>query len=144
MSAPHLDPYLFFDGNCAEAMQFYHRTLGGKMEAMLRYADSPDAAACAAGSGDRIMHACIDLNGQLLMASDCPQGQPYEGMRNVSISLVYGNVGEAKQVFDALAEGGKVMMPMGPTFWAETFGMLTDRYGTSWMIGGGMKPKQPG
>ena len=75
------------------------------------------------------------------MASDCPEGQPYEGMKNVSLSLLYPTVADAKAAFDALAAGGKVIMPMGPTFWAESFGMLTDRYGTSWMIGGGMKQK---
>lgn len=142
MTLPKMDPYLFFDGNCAEAMQFYQRTLGGKLEAMLRYADSPEPAQCPAGSGERIMHASIDLNGQLLMASDVPQGQPYDGMKNVSISLLYPTADEAKRVFEALAAGGKTIMPMTPTFWAESFGMLTDRYGTSWMIGGGMKSKQ--
>lgn len=142
MTLPKMDPYLFFDGNCAEAMQFYQRTLGGKMEAMLRYGDSPQPGQCPPGSAERIMHASIDLNGQLLMASDCPEGQPYEGMKNVSISLLYPTAAEAKPIFDALAAGGHVVMPMSPTFWAEGFGMLTDRYGTSWMIGGGMKPKQ--
>jgi len=142
MSLPKMDPYLFFDGNCAEAMQFYQRTLGGKMEAMLRYSESPEPNQCPAGSGERIMHACIDLNGQLLMASDCPGGQPYAGMKNVSISLLYPTAADAKRIFDALAPGGQIVMPMAPTFWSDSFGMLTDRYGTSWMIGGGAKPKQ--
>lgn len=141
MSLPKMDPYLFFDGNCAEAMQFYQRTLGGKMEAMLRYSESPEPNQCPPGSGERIMHACIDLNGQLLMASDCPEG-PYAGMKNVSISLLYPTADEAKRIFDALAPGGQIVMPMAPTFWSDSFGMLTDRYGTSWMIGGGMKPKR--
>ncbi len=140
MSLPKLDPYLFFDGNCAEAMQFYQRTIGGRIEAMLTYADSPEPGHCPAGSDHRIMHACINLSGQLLMASDCPEGQPYDGMKNVALSLNYPNVDEAKAIFEALSTGGKVIMPLGPTFWAEIFGMLTDRYGTSWMIGGGAKP----
>lgn len=142
MTLPKMDPYLFFDGVCAEAMQFYQRTLGGKMEAMLRYSESPEPNQCPPGSGERIMHACIDLNGQLLMASDVPQGQPYGGMKNVSVSLLYPSAADAKRIFDALAPEGKIVMPMSPTFWADSFGMLTDRYGTSWMIGGGMKPKQ--
>jgi PhnB protein len=140
MILPKLDPYLFFDGNCAEAMQFYQRTIGGRIEAMLTYGDSPEPGHCPVGSDQRIMHACIDLGGQLLMASDCPEGQPYEGMKNVALSLNYPGVDEAKAIFEALSEGGKVIMPLGPTFWAEIFGMLTDRYGTSWMIGGGTKP----
>ena len=139
MSPPKLDPYLFFDGNCAEAMQFYQRTLGGRMQAMLTYAESPEPVPCPGESDQRIMHACIDLDGQLIMASDCPEGQPYEGMKNVALSLVYPGVDEARAIFEALAEGGQVIMPLGPTFWSEIFGMLTDRYGTSWMIGGGAR-----
>ena len=141
MTIPKLDPYLFFDGNCAEALRFYQKTLGGMLEAMMSYAESPVPEQCPPGSKDRIMHACIDLNGQLLMASDCPEGQPYAGMKNVSLSLLYPTVDEAKRTFDALAAGGKVVMPMAGTFWADSFGMLTDRYGTSWMIGGGTKQK---
>ena len=141
MTIPKLDPYLFFDGNCAEAMRFYQQTLGGKMEAMMSYADSPMPDQCPPGSKDRIMHACIDLNGQLLMASDCPAGQPYQGMNNVSLALTYPTVAEAKRTFDALAAGGKVVMPMAETFWADIFGMATDRFGASWMISGGMKQK---
>ena len=141
MTIPKLDPYLFFDGNCAEAMRFYQQTLGGKMEAMMSYADSPMPDQCPPGSKDRIMHACIDLNGQLLMASDCPAGQPYQGMNNVSVALMYPTVPEAKRAHDALAAGGKVVMPMAETFWADIFGMVTDRFGTSWMISGGMKQK---
>jgi PhnB protein len=143
MTTPKLDPYLFFDGNCAEAMRFYHATLGGKMDVMLRYGDSPQRGQCPPGSTDRIMHTSIDLGGQLLMASDVPEGQPYDGMRNVSLSLFYPSVDEAKRIFDSLAEGGKVIMALAPTFWADIFGMLTDRYGTSWMIGGGVKEKPP-
>jgi PhnB protein len=141
MTTPKLDPYLFFDGNCAQAMRFYQATLGGKLEALLTYAESPEPNQCPPGSADRIMHACIDLGGQMLMASDTPQGQPYDGMKNVALSLNYPSADEAGRIFDALAQGGKVIMPMAPTFWADSFGMATDRYGTSWMVGGGMKAK---
>ena len=140
---PVLDSYLFFDGNCAEAMRFYLATLGGNMDVMLRYGDSPQPGQCPPGSKERIMHTSIDLGGQLLMASDVPAGQAYGGMRNVSLSLFYTSVDEATRIFDALAAGGKVIMPLAPTFWADIFGMLTDRFGTSWMIGGGMKEKPP-
>jgi PhnB protein len=143
MTTPKLDPYLFFDGNCAQAMRFYQATLGGKLEALLTYAESPEPNQCPPGSKDRIMHACIDLGGQMLMASDTPEGQPYDGMKNVALSLNYPSADEAKRIFDALAQGGKVIMPMAPTFWADSFGMLTDRYGTSWMVGGGMKQNPP-
>jgi PhnB protein len=144
MQNPQLDPYLFFDGNCAEAIRFYEKALGGKPAGMIRYGESPEPDQCPAGSADRIMHAAIDLNGQLLMASDVPAGQPYDGMKNVSLSLFYQSVAEARRAFEALAEGGKVVMPLAQTFWADIFGMLTDRFGTSWMVSGGMKAKPQG
>ena len=142
MATPKLDAYLFFDGNCAEAIRFYHQVLGGKLQALMTYAESPDPQHCPPGSKERIMHACIELDDRLLMASDTPAGQPYEGMKGISLALSYPSVSEARKTFDALAAGGKVVMPLGPTFWADIFGMLTDRFGTSWMIGGGTK-QQP-
>jgi PhnB protein len=130
---PTLDAYLFFDGNCAEAMRFYERTLGGKLE-MMTHAQSPIAGQTPPGSADRIMHARLDLDGRSLMASDSMAGQPYAGMKGFSLSLTYPTAAEAKRIFDALAEGGNVTMPLQKTFWAEAFGMLVDRFGTSWMI----------
>ena len=132
-----LNAYLFFDGTCADAMRFYERTLGGKLE-MMTHADSPMAGQTPPGSAGRIMHARLGLDGGALMASDSMAGQPYGGMKGFSLSLVYPNVADAKRVFDALADGGRVTMPLQKTFWAETFGMLVDRFGTPWMVSGGM------
>ena len=132
-----LNAYLFFDGNCADAMRFYERTLGGKLE-MMTHADSPMAGQTPPGSAGRIMHARLGLDGGALMASDSMVGQPYGGMKGFSLSLVYPNVADAKAVFDALAVGGRVTMPLQKTFWAEAFGMLVDRFGTPWMVSGGM------
>jgi PhnB protein len=132
-----LDSYLFFNGNCAEAMRFYERTLGGKMERLMRYGESPDPQHCPAGSQDRVMHASLSIDGRLLMASDVPDGYPAPGMQGFALSLNYPSADEARRVFDALAEGGKVTMPIAKTFWAEAYGMLTDRFGTPWMVGGG-------
>jgi PhnB protein len=84
------------------------------------------------------MHARLALDGRALMASDVPQGQPYQGMNGFSLSLIYPSADEAKRVFNALADGGKVTMPVAKTFWADAYGMLTDRFGTPWMVGGGM------
>lgn len=133
---PQLDAYLFFDGNCAEAMRFYERTLNGKIEMMMTHAESPMGAQASPGNANRIMHASITIDGRLLMASDSMADQPYEEMKGFSLSLLYPTVAEAQQVFDALAKGGQVRMPMEKTFWAESFGMLTDRFGTPWMISG--------
>jgi len=135
---PTIDAYLTFDGNCAEAMRFYERTLGGKLEVLMTHAQSPIADQTPPGSANRIMHARLNLDGRLLMASDAMTGRPYEGMKGFSLSLIYPNLAEAKRVFTALAEGGRVTMPMEKTFWAEAFGMLVDRFGTPWMVNGGL------
>jgi PhnB protein len=135
-----LDAYLFFDGTCAEAMRFYERTLGAKLEMMMTHAESPMAAESppSPGSGNRIMHARLVIDGRALMASDSMVGHPYEGMKGFSLSLQYPTVADARRVFDTLAAGGKVTMPMQKTFWAEAFGMLVDRFGTPWMVNGPM------
>ena len=131
------DAYLFFNGDCADAMRFYERTLGGKLEIMMTHAESPMAAQTPPGSANRILHARLVLDGRMLMASDSMVGQPYEGMNGFSLSLVYPTVAEAQRVFDALAKGGQVRMPLQKTFWVEAFGMLVDRFGTPWMVSGG-------
>ena len=133
-----LDTYLFFDGTCADAMRFYQRILGGKLD-MMTNAQSPVADQTPPGSGDRILHARLDIGGRLLMASDAMVGKPYEGMKGFSLSLIFATPDEAKRVFDALADGGRVVMPLDRTFWADAFGMLVDRFGTSWMVNAGMK-----
>ncbi|AMO22005.1 3-demethylubiquinone-9 3-methyltransferase [Ramlibacter tataouinensis] len=134
-----LDNYLFFDGQCAEAMKFYERVTGGTLKMMMKYSESPEGQ-CPAGSENRIMHSSIMVGDRNLMASDSPVGE-HKPMQGFSLSLFYESPEEAKQKFDMLAEGGTVTMPIGPTFWAKAFGMLTDRFGTSWMVSGGeVKP----
>ena len=126
-----LEPYIFFDGNCAEAMRAYERLLGGKLE-MHRAGDAPGGS--APGSEDRIMHARLELGERSLMASDWLAPMPYEGMKGFHLSLHYPTVEEGKRTFDALAEGGQVTMPFEKTFWAAGFGMLVDRFGAPWMV----------
>ena len=137
---PSLDAYLVFDGNCAEAMRFYQRTLGGKLD-MMTHAQSPLAGhGASASNANRIMHARLSVDGRSLMASDSMLGQPYAGMNGFSLSLIYPTVAEAKRIFDTLAEGGRIAMPFDKTFWAEGFGMLVDRFGTPWMVNGNLAP----
>ncbi len=134
---PTLDSYIFFDGQCADAMRFYERTLGATVQMMMTYAQSPDPKACPPGDPNRVMHASIGLpGGRMLMASDSPEGM-HKAMTGFALALNYDTADEARKVFGALSEGGQVMMPMGQTFWVETFGMLTDRFGTPWMVSGG-------
>ena len=132
-----LDPYLFFDGTCAEAMRFYERTLSGKLETLMTQAESPMAGTASPGDGDRILHARLVFDGRVLMASDWMAARPFERMQGFALSLSYPNVADARRVFDAFAAGGRVTAPLEKTFWAEAFGMLVDRFGTPWMVSGG-------
>ncbi|MFJ3460579.1 VOC family protein [Achromobacter spanius] len=137
---PQLSAYLSFDGNCAEAMRFYERVLGGRLDALVRYADAPPDAAMPVLSDEdagRIMYARLTLDEQTLLGSDAIAGHPYPGSRGVALALVYPTVSDAHRVFDHLAEGGSVTMPLQKTFWAEAYGALVDRYGTRWMVSGG-------
>lgn len=138
---PQLEPYLFFNGNCAEAIRFYEKVLGGKLEMMMKASEAPAQEGCGAVDPNAIMHACVLVEGARLMASDWMGQEPYPGIRGVSLTLNYASVEEAKRKFDALAAGGKVIMPPGKTFWVESFGMLTDKFGANWMVSGG-KPAQ--
>src|SRR5260370_9244781 len=133
---PKLDTYLFFNGNCAEAMKFYEKTLGGKLD-MMKEKDAPKTAQGPQGKSDKILHARLAFDGGVLMASDWLTPQAYPGMGGFSVSLTYTKIDEAKRIYDALSKGGKVGMPMDKTFWVEAFGMIVDRFRTSWMISGG-------
>lgn len=137
---PQLAAYLSFDGNCAEAMKFYERVLGAKLEALITFADVPgDPNPPTGPDAKRIMHAYLTHPDFALMAGDAPPGIPYEGVKGVMLALTYDQVADAKRVFDALAQGGSIQMPPGETFWADFFGMCTDRYGTPWGVNGGSK-----
>jgi PhnB protein len=137
-----LSPYLFFDGNCAEAMRYYERVLGGKIEMMMSRGESPMAAEMVScgGSPDHIMHARIVFpGGSAILASDAMSNQPYEKMKGFTLMQHYETAEEARRIFGALADGGTINMPMEKTFWAEAFGVVTDRFGTPWMVGGAMQ-----
>jgi PhnB protein len=134
-----LNAYLGFNGNCAEAMRFYERVLGAKIEMMMTNAQSPMRDQMPPANDDRVMHARLALGDDLLMAGDAMIGcEPYKGMNGFSLTLSYPSAAEAKPVFEALSEGGNITMPLQKSFWAESFGMLTDRFGTPWIINGGL------
>ena len=130
----HLDPYLFFDGHCAEAMRFYERAFKGKLEMMQTWGESPGADNVAPDKRDRIMHARLNLGGRALLASDSETDEAFEGIRGFSLSVSFDSVEEAHRVFHELSDGGTVQLPIQETFWAKAFGMLVDRFGTPWMI----------
>lgn len=126
--------YLFFDGRCEEAIEFYGRSLGAKAEAVMRFKDNPDGPECIPpGAAEKIMHANIRIGKTQIMASDgeC-SGKP--GFQGFALTLSAPTDQEAERLFAALCDGGKVQMPMGPTFWATRFGMVADRFGVMWMV----------
>jgi PhnB protein len=135
---PTLNPYLTFDGNCAEAMQFYERALGAKLEMLLRYSETPTAMQNSPG-GDRIAHAHLVIDGSDVMGCDAMTDQPYQAMQGITLTLNYPTAAEARRAFEALSPGGKVGAPLQETFWAEAWGTVTDRFGTPWMVNGAMK-----
>jgi len=128
-----IETYLFFDGNCAEAMRFYERALGGKLD-LIPAKDAPPDAPMPPGSGDKIMHSRLEADGAVILASDWLAPAPYPGMGGFSVTLETPTVDDAKRLFDALVSGGQVTMPFGKTFYSDGFGMLVDRFGTPWMV----------
>jgi PhnB protein len=129
-------PYLFFDGRCEEAIDFYKKALGAEVGMMMRFNESPEKpppGMVPPGSENKIMHACIRINGADVMASDGnAKGKPkFEGF---SLTLNAKDEAAADRMFAALADGGQVQMPLGKTFFAKRFGMVADRFGVGWMI----------
>ncbi len=133
----HPIPYLSFNGNCADAMRFYERALGGKLEVLLKNSDSPYAAQTPKEHAARIMHARLALpGGGMLYAGDCPPQMNYSGIHGVGLTLNFDTVTQATAAFNALAEGGSISMPLQPMFWAKIWGMLTDKFGAPWIVNG--------
>jgi PhnB protein len=127
--------YLFFNGRCEEAIEFYRGALGAELQMLMRFRDSPEPpppGMLPAGYEDKVMHASLLIGESVVMASDgCGDGG---GFRSFSLSLSPADADEARRLFDALAAGGSVQMPLAPTFWSPCFGSLTDRFGLQWMI----------
>lgn len=131
-----IEPYLFFNGNCEEAVEFYRKALGAKVEMTMRFKDSPEPpppGTVPPGYENKIMHTSFWVGETMVMASDgC--GDEASGFKGFSLALTVPTEAEADRAFAALAEGGKVTMPLGKTFWSPRFGMLEDRFGVGWMI----------
>jgi PhnB protein len=132
-----VQPYLFFDGQCEEAIGFYQSALGAEVTMLMRYKEAPEApppGTLPVGSENKILHSSMRIGDAVVMASDghCQQGKPtFEGF---SLSLSPQTEAEADRLFAGLAEGGKVQMPLSRTFFSPRFGMVTDRFGVSWMV----------
>jgi PhnB protein len=128
-----IEPYLFFEGRCEEAMAFYEQALGAKVEAVMRYRDNPDGMHGPPGMEDKVMHALMRVGGAAVMMSDghC-SGQP--GFQGFGLAVTAPEEAAAHRFFAALAEGGEVRMPLGKTFFSPCFGMVADRFGVLWML----------
>jgi PhnB protein len=128
--------YLFFNGNCEEAVEFYRKALGAKVEMTMRYKESPEPAPpgmVPPGFENKIMHTSFRIGESTLMASDDCSGES-SSFKGFSLSLSVPSEAEADRVFAALADGGKVGMPLTKTFWSPRFGMVEDRFGVGWMV----------
>lgn len=128
-----IHPYLLFKGDCEQAFQYYEKALGGKIEAMIRHEGTPAEAHVSPEWRRKIMHARLTVGDQALMGSDAPL-ERFERPQGFSVSLQVKSPAEAERVFNSLAEGGTVRMPIQQTFWSARFGMLVDRFGIPWMI----------
>jgi PhnB protein len=131
-----IQPYLFFDGRCEEAIEFYRKTLGAETVMLLRWKDCPEPAQpgmIPPGSENKIMHGRLKISGSTVLVSDgeCRGKASFQGF---SLSVTVANNTEAERVFAALGDGGQVQMPLGKTFFSPAFGMLADKFGVSWMV----------
>jgi PhnB protein len=131
-----VQPYLFFDGRCEEAVEFYKSALGAEVTMLMRFKDSPEppSPGCVPpGAENKVMHASFRIGQTTVMASDgrCLGNPIFQGF---SLSLAVPNEAEAERLFATLAEGGQVQMPLTKTFFSPRFGMVADRFGVSWMV----------
>jgi PhnB protein len=129
-----INAYLGFDGQCEEAFLFYEKLFRGKIEGIFRYAGSPAESMAPPEWGNKVMHTTLIVDDNHIMGSDAPPGQNAGPVKRICMSIGLKDQEEAKRLFNGLAEGGTVQMPLAPTFWAAQFGMLTDRFGIPWMI----------
>ena len=128
-----VNPYLAFDGTCAQAFKFYETALGGTILMMMRLGESPMAAQATPETRDQIMHASMQVGNATIMGGDAPAGM-FSAPQGFSVSLGIDDEAEAERVFTNLSEGATIKMPLQETFWAKRFGMLVDRFGIPWMI----------
>lgn len=132
-----IEPYLFFNGRCEEALEFYRKHLGASVDFLMRYKESPEPpkpGMVPPGFENKVMHTTFRIGASTLMASDgCSTEKPnFDGF---SLSLAVSNEAEANRAFAALSDGGEVRMPLMKTFWSPCFGMVEDKFGIGWMVG---------
>jgi PhnB protein len=129
----NLQPYLFFDGRCDEALEFYKDAIGAKVGRLMRWKDSPDKTMCNAGNAEKVMHGEFEVGDTTVLASDgrCTGKPSFQGF---ALTIATNTEAEADRMFAALADGGQVQMPLAKTFFSPRFGMVADKFGVGWMI----------
>jgi PhnB protein len=128
-----IDAYLFFENNCREAMTYYQQCLGGELN-LTTVGESPVAAQLPPGMENKILHACLNHDNVVLMASDNCMGEPLTPSKNFSLSLNCSSEEEVHALYEILTDGGEAVSPPKAEFWGDVFGMLVDKYGISWML----------
>lgn len=129
-----VQPYVFFEGRCEEAAAYYRRVLGAEITMLMRFKDCPDPLPnMPPGSGEKVMHMSLRIGETTMLASDGMCGGA-ASLSGFALSLTVADEAEARRVFEALADGGQVRMPLGRTFFSPSFGMLADRFGVAWMV----------
>jgi PhnB protein len=129
----HVQSYLFFNGRCEEAIEFYNKALGAKVEMLMRFKEAPGDHKCSPGSEDKIMHSCLRIGDNNVMASDgMAQGQPE--FKGFSLTINAKDKTEANRLFGALSDGGQVRQPLIETFFSPCFGIVADKFGVGWMV----------
>lgn len=126
-----VNPYISFKGNCQEAIDFYKKALDAELIFSQTWGETPHSQP---GMEDKIMHATIKVSGSTIMMADMPESEVAGGGSNISLAIGLNDVDKARELFNNLSEGGNVTMPLDKTFWAEAFGMLTDKFGINWMV----------
>lgn len=128
---PNVNPYIAFKGNCGEAIEFYKAALDASVVFSQTYGDSPMAHM---GAASNIMHCTIKIGDSTIMMCDDPNPDVVAASSNISLAIGLNDTALAKRMFENLADGGVVGMPLQKTFWAEAFGMVTDKFGIKWMV----------
>jgi PhnB protein len=129
----HVQPYLNFDGRCDEALEFYKKAIGAKVGMLVRFNQAPDPSMISPGNADKVMHSSVQVGDSTVLMSDgrCTGKPNFQG---IALSISARTEAEADQIFNGLAEGGQVTMPLAKTFFSAKFGMVADKFGVGWMV----------
>ena len=135
-----VNPYIHFNGNCEEALNYYVKAIGAKIDVVMHVKGSPAEPHMPPEMADKVLHSQFTIDGEVVMASDAPPAH-FSKPQGFSISLNLDDPAEGEKTFKALADGGTIKMPYGPTFWSKGFGMCEDRFGIPWMVNCALEPQ---